>query len=76
MAILKAMPCTRVLASHDLEMILELCSRVAVMAGGTIVAEGDPATVLAEAALMEQYGLEVPASLSPPRKAPKSWPRQ
>jgi cobalt/nickel transport system ATP-binding protein len=50
-------------ATHDLEMVLDLCDRAVVMDGGTIVADGAPREVLADAALMEAHGLEVPGSL-------------
>jgi cobalt/nickel transport system ATP-binding protein len=62
--LLAAMNCTRLVASHDLELVLELCPRVAVMAAGRIVAEGPTPVLLADAALMERFSLEVPASLA------------
>lgn len=54
---------TQVIASHDLEMILETCSRALVIDRGRIMAEGPVREVLANAALMEAHGLEVPYSL-------------
>jgi cobalt/nickel transport system ATP-binding protein len=54
---------TKLIASHDLEMILATCSRVLVLDAGRIVADGDCPSVLGEAALMEAHGLETPASL-------------
>jgi cobalt/nickel transport system ATP-binding protein len=57
----------RVLASHDLEMVLDLCSRVLVLDRGRLVAQGDPAEVLADEVLMESTSLEVPHSLLPHR---------
>lgn len=53
-------------ASHDLEFILEVCSRVLLMDGGHIVAGGDPKEILGNAALMEAHGLERPHSLVKP----------
>jgi cobalt/nickel transport system ATP-binding protein len=57
----------RVLASHDLEMVLDLCTRVLVLDRGRLVAEGDPAEILADERMMESCRLEVPHSLLPHR---------
>ena len=54
---------TLLVATHDLEMALELCDRAVVMDGGAIVADGAPRDLFADAALMEAHGLEVPGSL-------------
>ena len=54
---------TRVIASHDLEMILQTCGRVLLLDGGRLVADGPAPRTLADAALMEAHGLEVPYSL-------------
>lgn len=57
----------RVVASHDLEMVLDLCMRVLVLDRGRLVAQGDPAEILADEKLMESSSLEVPHSLLPHR---------
>jgi len=57
------LPQTRLIATHDLEFAVELCDRVAILDGGRLAAVGPPATVLADEALMERTGLEVPHSL-------------
>jgi cobalt/nickel transport system ATP-binding protein len=54
---------TRVLAAHDLELILRTCERTLLLDHGKLIADGPTRTVLADAALMEEHGLEVPASL-------------
>jgi cobalt/nickel transport system ATP-binding protein len=54
---------TRVIASHDLELILQTCGRVLLLDRGRLTAGGPAHTVLADAALMEAHGLEVPHSL-------------
>jgi cobalt/nickel transport system ATP-binding protein len=54
---------TRVIASHDLELILQTCGRVLLLDRGRLTADGPARTVLADAALMEVHGLEVPHSL-------------
>jgi cobalt/nickel transport system ATP-binding protein len=63
MELLKSLDRTCLIATHDLEMVLELCSRVVVMDGGRVVAEGAAREVLADEALMDAHGLEVPLSI-------------
>ena len=54
---------TQVVASHDLELILETCARILIIDHGRLVADGPAHTLLADEALMEAHGLEVPHSL-------------
>jgi cobalt/nickel transport system ATP-binding protein len=63
MALLKNLGGTQVIAAHDLDMILDLCSRVLLLDRGQLVADGPPAVVLADQALMDSHGLEVPYRL-------------
>jgi cobalt/nickel transport system ATP-binding protein len=56
---------TKLIASHDLEMILQTCGRAVVLDGGKVTADGPVREVLGNAALMEAHGLEVPHSLTP-----------
>jgi cobalt/nickel transport system ATP-binding protein len=54
---------TRIVATHDLEMVLELCPRAVCLHGGEIVADGDSRDILRRADLLEACGLEMPQSL-------------
>jgi cobalt/nickel transport system ATP-binding protein len=54
---------TKIIASHDLEMILQTCSRTLLLDGGRLIAVGESRNILADASLMEEHGLEVPVSL-------------
>ena len=65
-ALLNALGGTKVIASHDLELVLRTCGRVVVLDAGRVMADGPARTVLADEALMERHGLEVPASLQRP----------
>jgi len=56
---------TLLVASHDLELILEVCDRVILMDEGRIVANGDSRQVMGDVELMEAHGLERPHSLVP-----------
>lgn len=51
-------------ASHDLEMIIELCPRVILLDGGSVIADGPVRDILGDRALMERHGQEVPFSLT------------
>lgn len=54
---------TMLIATHDLELVLDLCPRTVVLDAGCVVAEGPSATLLANRELMERHGLEVPGRL-------------
>lgn len=56
---------TLLLASHDLEFLLEVCDRVVLLDEGQVIADGDPVEVMSNQALMEKHGLEKPHSLIP-----------
>lgn len=61
--ILKSCEAAQLIATHDLELILDLCNRVVVLDQGRIQADGPPRDILANAPLMHRHGLEVPLSL-------------
>jgi len=54
---------TSLIASHDMEFILETCPRVIIINSGEIVARGEAALIMSDHELMEKSGLEVPYSL-------------
>jgi cobalt/nickel transport system ATP-binding protein len=54
---------TKIIAAHDLEMILQTCSRTLILDRGRLIAGGESRSILADAKLMEDHGLEVPWSL-------------
>ncbi|RMG42147.1 MAG: ABC transporter ATP-binding protein [Planctomycetota bacterium] len=61
--ILERCGCTMVIATHELDFVVQLCPRVIVLDRGQVVADGPTRTVLGDSALMEQHGLEVPLTL-------------
>ncbi len=63
MELIAGLPATLIIATHDLEFVLALCSRTVLMDRGRIWADGESRTLLADAGLMEAHGLEVPLSL-------------
>jgi cobalt/nickel transport system ATP-binding protein len=56
---------TFIVASHDLELVLEVCQRVLLLDGGELVADGNPREIMEDVALMEAHGMERPHSLVP-----------
>jgi cobalt/nickel transport system ATP-binding protein len=63
--ILKESAPTILIASHDLELILEVCTRVLLLDEGRIVADGPPAQIMNDEVLMNAHGQERPHSLVP-----------
>ncbi|HCA79278.1 MAG TPA: cobalt ABC transporter ATP-binding protein [Bacteroidetes bacterium] len=57
---LKSIPSTKIIATHDLEMVVELCSRTIILDQGTIVADGPTHSLLGDEQLMLSHGLEKP----------------
>ena len=50
----------KIIASHDLDMILDTCSRVILLSEGQIIRVGDAKEILSDKELLEKYGLERP----------------
>jgi cobalt/nickel transport system ATP-binding protein len=58
--LLRELPQTALITTHDLPLVLELCSRTIVMDDGQVVADGPTETLLRDAPLLEAHGLEMP----------------
>ncbi len=61
--LIRSLPATKLIATHDLEMVLDLCNRALLLDGGRIVANGLVHNVLGDPNLLEAHGLEMPLSL-------------
>jgi cobalt transport protein ATP-binding subunit len=59
-ALLRNLAGTKLIATHDLEMVVELCPRSIVLDGGRVVADGPTAELLDDEELMLAHGLERP----------------
>lgn len=50
----------KIIASHDLDFVLDTCKRVILMDHGKIVRDGAAGDILTDAELLENHGLELP----------------
>ena len=57
---IRALPQTKLIASHDLDMILDTCDRVLLLSGGKLAADGPAEVLLRDAALLEAHRMELP----------------
>jgi len=62
-ALLRQIPITKLIATHDLELVVELCSRVIVLDGGKVEVQGPTIEVLSDEELMLRHSLERPHAL-------------
>ena len=60
LGLLKTLPQTMLVASHDMRLVWDLCPRTVILDGGRLVADGPTVELLCDTALMEQHGLESP----------------
>lgn len=61
--LLKAFPGTKLVATHDFELALEVATRVVLLHKGRIRADGEPGEILTDEALLKEGGLEMPLVL-------------
>lgn len=54
---------TKIITSHDLDMIMDTCSRVILLSDGKIVADGKTEEILRNRTLLESHRLELPYKL-------------
>lgn len=63
--ILRGLPVTLLMVTHDLPYALELCERAVILDQGRIVADGATPDLLADADLLAQHRLELPYGFTP-----------
>jgi len=54
---------TKIITSHDLDMVFETCKRIIVIKEGEVAADGTTEEILTNAELLDSCGLEMPLSL-------------
>jgi cobalt/nickel transport system ATP-binding protein len=64
--LLQNLPLTQIIATHDLDLALELCSRTVVLNRGEVVYDGMTERVMSDPAFLESHALESPLSYSRP----------
>lgn len=65
---IRDLPQTKIITSHDLDMILDTCGRVILLSSGRVVADGPAEDILRDQALLESHHLELPLSLTRDRR--------
>jgi energy-coupling factor transporter ATP-binding protein EcfA2 len=58
--LMRTLPQTQLVSTHDMRLVAELFPRTVVMDGGVIVADGPTEAILADDPLLEAHGLERP----------------
>jgi cobalt/nickel transport system ATP-binding protein len=61
--LLKTFDHSKIIASHDLDMVLEVCERTIILGNGRVAADGRTQELLSDEKLLEENGLEKPLSL-------------
>ncbi len=62
--ILNEIKALKIITSHDLDFIMDTCSRALLLDEGRIIADGDVKDILTDKKLLEEHGLELPLSLT------------
>ncbi len=62
-ALLRAFHHTRIITSHDLDMVLELCERTIVLQDGRVMADGPTLEIFHNQELLDACGLEKPFAM-------------
>lgn len=62
-ALLRTFEHTKIVASHDLDLVLDVCERTIVLVGGRVAADGPSAAILGDGDLLARCGLEKPLRL-------------
>jgi cobalt/nickel transport system ATP-binding protein len=60
--LLKGFTHSKIIASHDLDLILDVCERCIVIGDGKVVADGPAAEILSNRTMLEENSLELPLS--------------
>nr|HPI78244.1 energy-coupling factor ABC transporter ATP-binding protein [bacterium] len=56
-SLLRSLGRTQIIASHDLDLLSQLCDRVVLLSGGAVAAEGKTSDILNDISLLEKSGV-------------------
>ena len=62
--LIKKINLTKIIACHDLNLVVETCPRTILLNNGKIISQGETREILSNKNLMHSHGLEVPSLLS------------
>lgn len=62
--VIKELPGLKIIASHDLDLIMDTCERTILLSDSKIVKDGKTTDILYDKQILEMNGLELPLSLS------------
>ena len=63
--LLKGFTHTKIIATHDLDMVMDLCQRTLVIREGNIIADGPTTDIMRDEQLLASSSLEKPRSMLP-----------
>lgn len=61
--LVRKLPGTKLIATHDLDLVLDICPRMLVLDSGKLFADGPACELLAHPEIIERHGLEIPHRL-------------
>ncbi|MHB8781197.1 MAG: energy-coupling factor ABC transporter ATP-binding protein [Candidatus Geothermincolia bacterium] len=65
--LLQALPVTRIVVTHDLPFVFQICDRLVILSEGKVVADGVAFELLSDDELLKAHGLELPYGFFPAR---------
>ncbi|HEY3397213.1 MAG TPA: ABC transporter ATP-binding protein [Armatimonadota bacterium] len=68
--LIAGLPHTKLIATHDLELVWDTCHRVALLDAGQVVAVGPTREILSDEPLLRAHGLRLPACAASPALCP------
>jgi len=71
--LLAGFPHTRLIAAHDLDLVLDVCPRTIVLHRGEVAADGPTLEIFRDKVLLERCSLEPPLSLQGPTAGAGRW---
>jgi len=71
--LLVGFPHTRLIAAHDLDLVLDVCPRTIVLHRGEVAADGPTLEIFRDKVLLERCSLEPPLSLQGPTAGAGRW---